>query len=107
MADAMIVTLAKDELISKTLPGKVQSYMAAGKPIVASIDGEATIVLSEAKCGLFCESENYNYLSIIMKEITKTDLFLLGSNAKKFYNEHFKKSLFFESIERMAQDVAA
>lgn len=105
MADAMIVTLAKDDLISKTLPGKVQSYMAAGKPIVASIDGETTIVLSEAKCGLFCEAENYNYLSIIMKEITKADLFLLGSNAKKFYNEHFKKSLFFESIERMALDV--
>lgn len=38
MADAMIVTLKKDDIISMTLPGKVQSYMAARKPIIGSSD---------------------------------------------------------------------
>lgn len=38
MADAMIVTLKKDDIISMTLPGKVQSYMAASKPIIGAID---------------------------------------------------------------------
>lgn len=37
-ADAMLVTLKKDDVISMTLPGKVQSYMAAGKPIIGAID---------------------------------------------------------------------
>lgn len=38
MADAMIVTLKKDDIISMTLPGKVQSYMAASKPIIGAIN---------------------------------------------------------------------
>lgn len=38
LADAMLITLKKDEIINMTLPGKVQSYMAAGKPIIGAID---------------------------------------------------------------------
>ena len=38
IADAMLVTLKKDDIISMTLPGKVQSYMAARKPIIGAID---------------------------------------------------------------------
>jgi glycosyltransferase involved in cell wall biosynthesis len=33
MADAMLITLKADKIISYTLPGKLQSYMAAGKPV--------------------------------------------------------------------------
>ena len=40
MADAFLVTLKANKAISFTLPNKVQSYMAAGKPIIGSIDGE-------------------------------------------------------------------
>ena len=52
-ADAMLVTLAKDPLISMTIPGKVQTYMAAGKPVIGAIDGETPKVIEEAGCG-FC-----------------------------------------------------
>lgn len=38
LADAMLITLKKDEIINMTLPGKVQSYMMAGKPIIGAID---------------------------------------------------------------------
>lgn len=37
MADAMLITLADEEIIAKTIPGKLQSYMAAGKPIIGAI----------------------------------------------------------------------
>lgn len=38
MADAMLITLKKDDVINMTLPGKIQSYMAASKPIIGAID---------------------------------------------------------------------
>ena len=38
-ADAMLVTLQADPVLSLTLPGKVQSYMAVGKPIIGAING--------------------------------------------------------------------
>ena len=53
MADAMLVTMKKEPAISLTLPGKVQSYMAAGKAVIGSADGETKRVISESRCG-FC-----------------------------------------------------
>ena len=50
-ADAMLVTLKADSVLSFTLPGKVQSYMAVGKPIIGAIDGETEEVIKDAKCG--------------------------------------------------------
>ena len=51
LADAMLVLLTADKNISRTLPGKVQTYMAAGKPILAAADGETPLILAEAACG--------------------------------------------------------
>ena len=50
-ADAMLVTLTDDPIISLTLPGKIQTYMAAGKPIVGAINGETALVLNDAQGG--------------------------------------------------------
>ena len=39
-ADALVVSLKKSKIFSLTIPSKVQSYLACGKPIIGSIDGE-------------------------------------------------------------------
>ena len=62
-ADAMLVTMTKNEILSLTLPGKVQSYLAAGKPIIGSIDGEARAVINKARCGYCSEAENVEKLA--------------------------------------------
>lgn len=98
MADAMVVTLSKDELVSITLPGKVQSYMAAGKPIIASIDGEAKIIIEEAKCGLVCNAENYVALAGLFKDFKKTNIKCLQENSFNYYIKNFTKTIFFDSI---------
>ncbi|MFR8844233.1 MAG: glycosyltransferase [Waltera sp.] len=56
-ADAMMVTLTENPLVALTLPAKVQSYMAAGKPILASANGEIANVIRESGAG-FCASAN-------------------------------------------------
>ena len=53
MADAMLITMQRDPVLSLTLPGKVQTYMAAGKPVIGAINGEASLVINEAECGLW------------------------------------------------------
>ena len=98
MADAMLVTLAKDDLVSKTLPGKVQSYMAAGKPIIASIDGEAKLVIEEAECGMICEAEDYEELAKLFVEFKHMDAENFSNNAKKYYELNFVRSKFFDGI---------
>ena len=60
MADAMLVTMQKDPVLSLTLPGKVQSYMAAGKTIIGAINGETQKIVGEAKCGFIVGAEDVN-----------------------------------------------
>jgi glycosyltransferase involved in cell wall biosynthesis len=50
-ADALLVSLRPDPIFSMTIPGKVQSYLAAGVPILAMLDGEGARVIAEAEAG--------------------------------------------------------
>lgn len=98
-ASAMLVTLSKNEVISNTLPGKVQSYMCAGKPIIAAADGETPIIIGEAKCGLCAKSEDYNQLAKLFEDFKNVDQIQLSNNARDYYNKHFRKELFFKTLE--------
>ena len=57
-ADALLVHLKKDPLFQVTIPSKTQAYMAAGKPIIMGVDGDAADLVCEAKCGYVAVSEN-------------------------------------------------
>lgn len=101
-ADAMLVTLMNDELLSLTLPGKVQSYMAAGKPIIAAANGEVAAVIDEASCGFCSQAEDPVGLAACVRQFcerydSETDE-EFGKNAENFYIENFSKEIFFEKI---------
>lgn len=98
MADAMLVTLSKNDVISKTLPGKVQSYMAAGKPIIAAIDGECQEILTESKCGFVCDSEDYESLSRLFIEFKTSNIEELKENSLNYFKENFTKDIFFDNL---------
>lgn len=99
-ADAMIITLKSDPIISLTLPGKVQSYMAAGKPIIGSVDGEAKTIIDEAKCGYCCEAENpYELSRIILEFINNIERDNFGMNSFNYYKSHFSKDAFFDCFD--------
>lgn len=100
LADAMIVTLGKDDLISKTLPGKVQSYMAASKPIIGAIDGETKAIIEESGCGLVCDAEDFTQLATYFREFDKEKAKKFSLNSRKFYENNFEKNVFFNSLER-------
>jgi glycosyltransferase involved in cell wall biosynthesis len=100
MADAMLVTMKNDPVISLTLPGKVQAYMAAGKPVIVAADGEANRVVREAKCGLCAEAEDAEGLAQIALELKTTDLKPLGENARAYYDANFNKGIFFDKLEK-------
>jgi glycosyltransferase involved in cell wall biosynthesis len=53
-AQALLVTLNADPTMALTVPSKVQSYLAAGRPIVAALDGEGARVVREAGAGIAC-----------------------------------------------------
>jgi len=53
-AQALLVSLRPEPIFALTLPGKLQSYLAAGLPILAMLDGEGASVVRDAGAGLAC-----------------------------------------------------
>lgn len=101
MADAMLVSIKRDPLISLTLPGKVQTYMAAGKPIIAAADGETDQTIREAGCGLCAPAEDAAALAECVRQYIRdgrTDEY--GRNASAFYTSQMSKESFFASLEQ-------
>lgn len=106
LADAFLITLKADKIISYTLPNKVQSYMAAGKPIIGAIDGETKRVINEAQCGLCCAAEDYKELANIVKDFSnlKSRYSWYSQNARKYYDDNFPKEIFMYRLNNLLQD---
>lgn len=100
-ADAMLITLKADPVLSMTLPGKVQSYMAVGKPIIGAIDGETKKVIEDANCGYCGKAEDAEELADnIRKFIQNLQRELLGRNARDYYEKHFEQKKFMDVLEK-------
>ncbi len=106
IADAFLVTLKVNKEISYTLPNKVQSYMAAGKPVIGAIDGETRLVIEEADCGYCCKAEDYIALAELIKgfALNIEKHAALGDNARKYYKEHFDKQIFMNKLIEFLKD---
>ncbi len=101
MADAMLVTLTRDRFIGMTLPAKVQSYMAAGKPILAAANGEIPQVIQKAGCGFCVAAEDAQGLAqIVQAFLDSSNRADFGRNARAYYEAHFTREQFFDTLER-------
>lgn len=102
MADAMLVTLTGDPLLSLTLPGKVQSYMAAGKAIIGAIDGETKTIVEEAQCGFIAKSGDSKALAENILKFCKLgneDRKQMEINSRNYYKNKFSKNNFVKFLE--------
>lgn len=107
MADAMLLTLTADPVISLTLPGKAQSYMAVGRPILAAADGEIANVLASANCGYCAKAEDAEGLANAVRQfLACPDWAQLGVNARNYYLTHFTRDMFMNSLERELENAA-
>lgn len=103
LADCLLVTLKKDSIFSFTIPGKIQSYLAVGKPIVAAIDGEGKRVIEESKAGLTGEAEDSNVLAtnvLEMYKISVQELVQMGKNGRNYYEMNFERNKLIEELEK-------
>lgn len=99
MADAMLVTMQNDPIISTTLPGKVQSYMAAGKPIIGAINGETQRVICESQSGLCANAEDFEGLAECVKKFMLSDKELFAENAIAYYTNNYTKENFISKLQ--------
>lgn len=94
LANIMLLTLKNEEIFSLTIPSKLQSYMAAGKPILSMINGVANQIIQDAGCGYTSGAGDYEGLALNAIKAYQShpeDLISKGENGKVFYHREFEK----------------
>ena len=101
-ADMMLLSLSSNyEDLKLVVPARLQSYMAAGKPVLAFADGEAGKMVAESNCGYVISADNISGLvSLIVDDILNntSELPQLGQNGKDYFNRHFQKDLCIDNL---------
>lgn len=91
-ASALLVSLVRNPIMSQTVPSKVQAYLAAGKPIIASLDGEGARVLEESGVGVSCPAEDAAALAeavLLLRALPSDALQRMGEEGQIYYKQHF------------------
>ncbi len=91
-ANALFLSLKSDNIFSKTVPAKLQTYMALGKPIIGVLKGEGADIIKESKCGIV--ESKYDYVELAKKInsfANNLEVYhnLLGNNGKSFYKKKY------------------
>ena len=102
------IFMHKIGFVANTVPAKLQGYMSAGKPILASIDGGAKEIIEESNCGLVVPAGDSNsYAKILDEFIDNIDKYReCGINAKEYFNKNFEKKIVMDKLEKLLEDLA-
>jgi len=91
-ASALLVTLANRPIFAATVPNKVQAYLAAGRPIIACLNGEGARLVAEAGAGLATPAEDARALAdtiLRLYQMPAGEREEMGVNGRRYYQEHF------------------
>lgn len=98
VADAMLVTLEDKPYANMTIPGKVQSYMASGKPIIGSINGSCADFIKNNEIGYVCSSMDSESLANIIKGLDINILKDIGEHSREVYFKKYSKDIFISKL---------
>lgn len=93
-SDAAFLSFANTPLFAMTIPAKLQSYMACGIPIIASVCGETKRIIEEANCGFVSDIGDYKGLVkniIKLLSVLCCERQIIGANAISYCECYFNK----------------
>ncbi len=107
-ADVMLVTLRKDPIFALTIPSKIQSYMACGRPILAALDGEGARVVEEASAGIVVPAEDAKALVdavIRLSKMPTEEREMMGQNGRRYFLQEFQRDALIVRLDSWMKDL--
>jgi len=107
LADVMVVTLRSDPIMTKTIPGKIQSYLACGCPVIGALDGEGANLILESGAGFAVNSCDARGLADSVMRMSKLDAAerkRMGNAAIAYYRKHFDREVLIDRLEELMKD---
>lgn len=109
-ADAMLVTLKARPNFAKTIPAKIQSYLACAKPVIGSTGGTGAQVIAEAGAGLNAEPERPAELAARVSEMaamSDEQRAALGLRGRRYFEAHFDNAVLVARLREWMREEAA
>lgn len=100
-ASALLISLNCSAIMGQTVPSKIPAYLAAGRPIIASMDGEGARVVREANAGVACAAENAQALAqavLTLRDENATERERMGKAENAYYRTHFEPAALAASL---------
>ena len=94
-ASALVVTLASSPTLALTIPSKVPTYLGAGRPILASLDGEAAEIINSSGAGFAVAAEDFVALAGAVRQLIgmpAEQREAMGAAGKAYFAEHFQQA---------------
>jgi glycosyltransferase involved in cell wall biosynthesis len=106
-ADALLVHLRDDPLFRITIPSKTQAYLAAGRPIIMGVAGDAAQLVAEAGAGVVVPPESPADLARAierMSEMPQADLDRMGQSGRDYYEQHLSARVGVAAFAQLLRD---
>lgn len=107
-ADALLISLTDNEIFALTVPAKLQSYLACGKPILASLKGEGAAIVQESEAGLVVPPAQPTALASAARSLkakTIAERTEMGWKGRRYFEAHFEREAMLTELEDILQNV--
>jgi glycosyltransferase involved in cell wall biosynthesis len=109
-ADAMLVSLKDIPIFALTVPYKTQCYMACGKPIVASLNGEGARIVTQSGAGVAVPASRPQALAEAIAALMDAGpdrLAAHAANARRYFEENYAPGKVYGDLEAALRQAAA
>ena len=110
IADVLLITLRDERIFSLTVPSKLQTYLACGRPILGAISGEAVNILAAAGAGLAAspnDPEHLAEMALMMAQMPRERLDALGKAALEYQRREFNRDQWLDRLESWLQELSS
>ena len=109
LADVLLVHLRNERLFHSMIPGKTQAYMAASRPMLMAVAGDATELIEQAGAGIACPPENPEQMANALCKLatlSKQQLDAMGARGRDYYWNHLSMAKGLEKFDRLFHKLA-
>ncbi|MCL5669831.1 MAG: glycosyltransferase, partial [Acidobacteria bacterium] len=109
MAASDVCLVTQQRSVSEIVfPSKIVTYLAAGCPVIASVNPECEVaqILHEAGAGTVVAAEDPTALVVALSALRRSDMRKAGENARKYASERWPSARVLGELERSLASAA-
>jgi colanic acid biosynthesis glycosyl transferase WcaI len=107
-AEVLLVSLRKDPIFALTIPSKIQSYMACGRPILAALEGEGARIVEEARAGMVVPAEDSSALADAVLKLylmPPSEREAMGENGRRYFLQEFERDVLLVRLDSWMKEL--